>query len=162
MEAGMVMNRALQLRAVEALRRRLGCPLPGCLPEVEMLVECDVEQLREIGGGRLGAVAIVASDAASRDAVTGLVEANVRGTDLLLTHTDDTLLVLTPGLDPIGGQSLVARLEALLSEQFPHTPAVLGAAYRSPLSLHGWRPTDLASEARRRALTTPDDLEHVA
>jgi hypothetical protein len=154
----MATNRALQLRAMDDLRQRLGAPLPA----VDSLSEDDADQLREIGGGRLGVVAIVAPDAASLDTVADLVQANMRRTDLLLTHADDTLLVLAPGLDPLGGQSLSARLEALLSERLPNTPVVLGAAYRSPLSLHGWHPTHLAAEARRRALTTPDDIEHVA
>jgi hypothetical protein len=143
---------------MDGLRQRLGAPLPT----VDSLSEADAHELREIGDGRLGVVAIVAPDAATVHAVASLVQADVRGTDLLVTHAEDTLLVVAPGLDPIGGQSLTVRLEALLSAALPETPVVLGAAYRSPLSLHGWHPTHLALEARRRALTTPDPIEHVA
>jgi hypothetical protein len=158
MQGGIATNRALQLRAMDGLRQRL----EGALPSVESLAECDADELREMGGGRLGTVAIVAANAASVDTLAGFVQANVRRTDLLLTHADDTLLVVAPGLDPLGGQSLTARLEDLLRERLPETPVVLGAAYRSPLSLHGWHPSHLAAEARRRALTTPADVEHVA
>jgi hypothetical protein len=155
----MATNRALQLRAMDGLRQRLG----GALPSVDRLADSEADQLREMGDGRLGAVAIVAPDAASVEAVARVVGANVRGTDLLLTHADDTLLVLAPGLEPLGGQSLTARLQAQLSQHLPETPVVLGDAYRSPLSLHSWRPSHLAAEARRRALSRVDDVaEHVA
>jgi hypothetical protein len=158
MQAGMATNRALQLRAMEELRQRLA----RALPSAESLADGDADQLRQMGGGRLGAVGIVVPDAGSVHAVARLVEANVRRTDLVLTHAEDTVLVLAPGLDPLGGESLIGRLEPLLSEHLPETPVLLGAAYRSRLSLHGWHPSDLAAEARRRALTSPEDIEQVA
>jgi hypothetical protein len=100
-EAGVAtMNRALQLRAIDGLRQRLlACADPASgLPRVERLTGADAEELRAIGEGRLGAVAIVAAD----------------------------------------------------------------TAYRSPLSVSGWRPSDLAAEARGRARASQDPAERAA
>jgi hypothetical protein len=77
------------------------------------------------------------------------VDANVRRTDLLVSVDPHTLAILAPGLDPLGGQSLTARLEDVVCAHFP---AQVGAAYRSPLSTAGWDLAELTHDARRRAL----------
>jgi hypothetical protein len=173
MEAGGASNRTLELRAMDGLRKRLadrverggnGRPASG-LPSVDSLAAADAWQLREVGAGRLAAVAVVVPDAVALQAVIRLVEANVRRTDLLLARAEDTLLVLAPGLDPLGGQSLIARLEEVLHAHLADTPAGrpgLGAAYQSPLSLTGWDIAQLADEARRRALRAAEPVERVA
>ena len=163
MEPGVATNRALQLRAMDALRKRLvetGDQLASALPSVDRLAAADASELREMGAGRLGAVAMVVEDASMLDTAIPLVQSNVRRTDLLVTLADDTLIVLAPGLDPLGGQSLTARLDGLLVERLP-SPAVVGVAYRSPLSLTGWDISQLADEARRRALSAPEPVENV-
>jgi hypothetical protein len=162
MDPDVASNRALQLRAMDRLRQRLlACvdPVSG-LPSLDGLTAEHTQELREMGGGCLGAIAIVAADASALEEVIRLVQAHVRRTDLLASQPDHTLLVLAPGLDPVGGQGLTARLEELLQD-LPQ-PAAVGAAYRSPLSLKGWQASQLAAEARRLALASPEPVDQVA
>jgi hypothetical protein len=163
MEAGGATNRALQLRAMDGLRKRLSEEKQGAraLPSVASLADVDASELAEIGAGRLGAVAIVLPGTCpDLDSLTRLVQPSVRRTDLLVTQDNDTLVVLAPGLDPVGGQSLTARLERVLLDGLGETSSAglpsLGTAYRSPLSLNGWDVAQLVQEARRRALSAPE------
>jgi GGDEF domain-containing protein len=86
--------------------------------------------------------------------LTRLVQSNVRRTDLLVSLGNDTLVVIAPGLDPLGGRGLSERLARLVAEHLsPTDPSpALGVAYRSPLSTARWAPAALAEEARRRAV----------
>ena len=163
MDASIAGNRALQLRAMDELRKRLsaiGADVRS-IPRLASLAGVDAPQLCDIGAGRLGVVAIVfLGPTRELDRVTHLVQSSVRRTDLLVSQGDDTLVVLAPGLDPAGGQRLTRRLQHVLSERACHPAAAgpaLGGAYRSPLSLTGWDLAQLADEARHRAL----GAEHV-
>jgi hypothetical protein len=137
-------NRALQVRAADRMRAALGRDVATGLPAIEDLSEADQRELCDIGGGRLAAVAIRLHGPAQVD-VARLLEEHVRRTDLLGTLGGNLLLLLAPGLDPVGGRSLADRLHVLLIES--DVTVSVGAAYRSAASSTGWTTRALAAEA---------------
>jgi len=164
----LAMNRALQVRTADRLRAILASdPISG-LPMIDALSEQDQRELCDAGSGRLAAVAIRVAcfvdgrlqplDAPTRREVARMVDDHVRRTDLLGVLVSDTLLVLAPGLEPVGGRSLADRLRGLLANRLVEIGGVpvelrvrVGAAFRSAASPPGWTTPALAAEAEVNA-----------
>src|SRR5690349_3797386 len=117
------LNRALQVRTADRLRASLGRDEIHGLPVIDALSDADQRALCDVGGGRLAAVAIRVSSSVDEPRalvareVARLVAEQVRRTDLLGTLGSETLLILSPGLEPLGGQALAERLHDLLNER---------------------------------------------
>ncbi len=167
-------HRAVLSRGVQELRARLPlAPMVG-IPPVDALDEEAQAQLREIGADRLSCVAaivryriiggpagapvhaalpsLVLAEAAS------LVHASIRTSDLVLVLAPDTLIVLSPGVEPLGGRTLLGRLEEVLAHRklkvkqlMIELNPVLASTYRSPSFPTSWDVPSVAQEARRRA-----------
>ncbi len=172
------LNRALQVRTADRLRTELVRDEATGLPIVGALSEADRRELCEVGGGRVAAVAIcvdawtpfetelhVMHDGGEPGLVVRevarFVEEHVRRTDLLGWMSADTLLVLAPGLDAVGGRSLAARLCSLLADHqldiagMPLDLRVrVGSACRSHASPSGWTMSALGAEAELQASET--------
>ena len=167
------LNRALMVRTANRLRASLARDELSGLPLIAALTEADQRELLEFGAGHLAAVTLCleasarasaasASASDSRSAaelqrlalgeVARLVDAHVRRTDLLGLLDASTLLVLAPGLEPVGGGSLAERLRGLLAscsvevegELLPVSVAI-GVTYRS--SPTGWTARNLPAQA---------------
>jgi hypothetical protein len=149
------LNRALQVRTADRLRAGLARDELTGLPAVDALSDMDQEEMCEVGGGRLAAVAIrlepSAVHALALDEVVRLIDEHVRRTDLLAALHAGTLVVLAPGLDPVGGQRLAERLRDLLTNRQADLRVQVGAAYRSAASPQGWTIRALAAEAESHA-----------
>jgi hypothetical protein len=163
------MNRALQVRTADRLRASLEIDAISGLPVIDALSEVDQRELCDVGGGRLAAVAInllwgagtvfeeplvQQVDGLAVREVARLVDDHVRRTDVLGVLGTDTLIVLAPGLDPLGGRILVDRLRLLLADRLVAVGGVqvelrvrVGAAFRSAASPSAWTPGTLAAEA---------------
>jgi hypothetical protein len=169
------LNRALQVRTANRLRATLARDRVTGLPLVAALTEHDQRELCDVGAGRLAAVAIrvqpdvivevhpgvppresaraqtprQSARAATLREVVGALEPCVRRTDLLAVLSAETLVVLVPGLDPVGGQALAERLrELLLASLATGTARIeVGSAFRSGASSSGWTAGALAAEA---------------
>jgi hypothetical protein len=167
-------NRALQVRTADRLRAELSRDEATGLPIVGTLSEQDRCELCDVGGGRVVAVAIcvdgwtgvgavelrVLGDerAVVMREVARLVEENVRRTDLLGWLGAETLILLAPGIDPVGGRSLAIRLRNSLtrgSVDIAGTPVQLqvrvGCASRSHASPSSWTLAALGAEAEMQA-----------
>ena len=142
------LNRALQVRAADRLRDALPRDETTGLPQLGGILEAQQRELCEVGGGRLAAVAITA-DLDSMVEVARLLEPHVRRTDLLGVLDSEALLVLAPGLNPVGGQCLVDRLRDVLL--FQQVEASVGIAYRCAASGTAWTTRALAAEAQQHA-----------
>ena len=136
-------NRALQVRAANRLRAQLPRQTASGLPLLGGLTQSDQRELCEVGGGRLAAVALRLAPDAVLSEVVGRIGSEVRRTDLLGVVNERLMLLLVPGLDPVGGESLVERLAALLGT----LQVEIGVAYRSNASSSGWTAEGLAAEA---------------
>lgn len=122
-----------------------------------------------MGGGRLAAVALCVDVATAAEMevaepaapalvvreVARLIDEHVRKTDLLGWWSDDTLLVLAPGLDALGARSLATRLRGMLANrhfEIAGTPVELrvkvGSACRSAASPSGWTMNTLGADAQ--------------
>jgi hypothetical protein len=122
------LNRALQVRTADRLRASLARDEASGLPLIDALSDADEQELCEVGGGRVAAVAIRIAPSGPGDVqepvarsrtgmlreVARLVHQHVRRSDLLGSLDPDTLVVLAPGLDSTGGRHLVHRLRELL------------------------------------------------
>jgi hypothetical protein len=181
MPTGMI--RALQVRTADRLRASLVVDSLSGLPAIDALSEADQRELCDVGGGRLAAVAIQVSWRPGSDVaeprvlqlqalmmreVARLIDDHVRRTDLLGILGADTLLVLAPGLDPLGGRSLADRLRTFLSDRIVEVGGLqvellvkVGAAFRSAASPPGWTTRALAAEAEIH-LSTAQPIESVA
>jgi GGDEF domain-containing protein len=171
------LNRALQVRTADRLRAELTYEQLTGLPAIAALTAVDQRELCEVGGGRLAAVAIKidtwtvdpADDAGPVQVVplltvlevVKLVDAHIRRTDLLAALSANTLVVLAPGLEPVGGRSLADRLRNLFASRSLEVDGALvylrvdvGAAYRSLASPAGWTVAKLAAEAESQATET--------
>ncbi len=161
------LNRALQVRTADRLRAELGRDEATGLPIVGALSEEDRRELCDVGGGRVVAVAICVDGYVP---VTGiervivmrevarLIDENVRRTDLLGLLAAETLIVLAPGIDAVGGRNLATRLRLMLtraSVEIAATPVELrirvGCASRSHASPSGWTLAALGAEAEIQA-----------
>jgi hypothetical protein len=152
-------NRALQVRVANRLRTQLASDAASGLPLIDGLSEADQRELCESGGGRLAAVLIVAVSVAEAQhdprSTCGLADlaqrivGEVRRTDILGLLDTRQLLLLAPGLDPLGGQSLLERLNALLGGA-----VLVGIAYRTSASAN-WTPRVLAAEAAQKSMEPP-------
>ena|SRR5579859_4045795 len=177
------LDRALQVRTADRLRASLARDQISSLPALGALEDQVQRDLCEVGGGRLAAVVIPVAwtlDEARNPlaihevetlvmrAVAGLVDEQVRRTDLLGSLRADALLVLAPGLDPMSGQSLAQRLR----DRFVHAnlevgdvqiqlKITVGFASRSAASPAGWTIQTLAEEAERN-ISAPPPLASVA
>jgi hypothetical protein len=158
------LNRALQVRTADRLRASLGRDEVHGLPVIDGLSDADQRALCDVGGGRLAAVAIRVSSSADEPRtlvareVSRLVAEHVRRTDLFGALGKETLLILSPGLEPLGGQALAQRLRDLLNQRQMHIGGYrlvlrvqVGAAYRSAASPAGWTAQGLAAEAELQA-----------
>jgi len=165
------LNRALQVRTADRLRAELGRDEATGLPIVGSLSEADRRELCDVGGGRVVAVAICVDRWTPFDAlasacqrtmvmreVARLVDENVRRTDLLCWLSAETLVVLAPGIDPVGGRSLAGRLRVTLtrgSVEIAGAPVELqvrvGCASRSHASPSSWTLAALGAEAEFQA-----------
>ena len=162
------LNRALQVRTADRLRAELGRDEATGLPIVGALSEADRRELCDVGGGRVVAVAICVDGwtppelcvqrAAVIREVARLVDQDVRRTDLLGWLSAETLVVLAPGIDPVGGRNLAARLRVTLtngSVEIAGTPFDLqirvGCASRSHASPSSWTLSALGAEAEFQA-----------
>jgi GGDEF domain-containing protein len=94
--------------------------------------------------------------------VARLVDDNVRRTDVLGWLSAEVLLLIAPGLDPVGGRSLAARLRTALTRtriEIAGTPLQLhvrvGCASRSHASPPNWTLTALGAEAEFQASEIP-------
>jgi len=167
------LNRALQVRTADRLRAALGRDEATGLPIVGALSEADRRELCDVGGGRVVAVAICvdgwtplelrALDSDCERAlvmreVARLVDENVRRTDLLGWLSAETLIVLAPGIDAVGGRSLATRLRTTLTGshvELSGTPLELrirvGCASRSYASPSSWTLAALGAEAEFQA-----------
>jgi GGDEF domain-containing protein len=177
------MNRAIQVRTADRLRASLATDALSGLPSIAALSELDQRELCEVGGGRLAAVAIQVAwrlgalveepqvlhfEALMVREVARLIDDHVRRTDLLGVLGSDTLLVLAPGLDPLGGRSLADRLRSFLADRVIDLGGVqvelrvrVGAAFRSAASPPGWTTGALAAEADMHS-SEALAVEHVA
>ena len=168
-------NRALQVRAANRLRASLARDELSGLPLIGALTPDDQRELLEVGGGRLAAIAIrVSADSAdSADSagavgeevegpamreVTRMIDAHVRRTDLLGWLEARTLLLVAPGMEPVGGRSLAERLREVLTGCFVEVAGTqvpirvsVGVAYRSAASPTGWTTRGLLAEAEVNA-----------
>jgi hypothetical protein len=150
-------NRALQVRVANRLRERLAHDEGAALPLFEGLSELELREVCEVGGGRLAAIGILLCDA-DVHSVVGCIRDEVRRTDVLGMLDRDVLLLIVPGLDPIGGHSLLDRLRTLLDA----VPGVsIGIAYRSSASCSGWTARALAGEAAANALPRHGDTARI-
>jgi hypothetical protein len=167
------LNRALQVRTADRLRAELGRDEATDLPIVGSLSEADRRELCDVGGGRVVAVAIcvdgwvpleldlrVLGDerALVMREVARLLDENVRRTDLLGWLSADTLIVLSPGIDAVGGRSVAKRLQTTLVRariEVAGMPLELrirvGCASRSHASPAGWTLAALGAEAELHA-----------
>jgi GGDEF domain-containing protein len=168
------LNRALQVRTADRLRAELVRDEATGLPIVGSLSEADRRELCDVGGGRVVAVAICLDAWASLEVhvlrddcderalvmreVARLVDDNVRRTDLLGWLSAETLIVLAPGIDAVGGRSLAKRLETMLVRsrvEIASTPLELrirvGSASRSHASPSSWTLAALGAEAEFQA-----------
>jgi GGDEF domain-containing protein len=165
----------MQVRTADRLRAELVRDAATGLPIVGSLSEVDRHELCEVGGGRLVAVAIcvdawapfemelhILHDDGERALVmrevARLVDENVRRTDLLGWLSAETLIVLAPGIEAVGGRSLAARLEGLLADsqvELAGMPLELrvrvGCASRSHASPSSWTLSALGAEAELQA-----------
>jgi hypothetical protein len=140
-------NRALQVRVANRLRAQLAIDPASSLPLIDGLSEADQHDLCESGGGRLAAVLVTLVQATAESAaVAQRIAGEVRRTDILGVLDAGQLLLLSPGLDPVGGQSLVERLYVVLGDE-----VAIGVAYRSGASASGWTLRGLAAEAAQQA-----------
>ncbi len=171
------LNRALQVRTADRLRAKLGRDEATGLPVVGALSEADRRELCEVGGGRVVAVAICVDLAlpALGDAralvmrqVARLVDEKVRRTDLLGWLRAETLIVLAPGIDAVGGRCLANRLRSSLTNshlEIGGPPIQLrvrvGCASRSHASPTSWTLAALGVEAEFQA-TEPAPIATVA
>jgi GGDEF domain-containing protein len=169
------LNRALQVRTADRLRAELAYEQQTGLPQIAALSAGDQRELCEAGGGRLAAVAIKVDswiiDPAERAShvqavpvltvreVVSLVGAHIRRTDLLAALSASTLVVLAPGLEPVGGRSLADRLRNLfvsrtldVAGEQVYLRVHVGTAYRSLASPSGWTVAELAALAELSAL----------
>jgi hypothetical protein len=184
------LNRALQVRTADRLRAELASEQQTGLPQIAALTAIDQRELCEVGGGRLAAVAVKidswmvhpaeeARDVAAVPVLTvrevvELIGAHIRRTDLLAALSASTLIVLAPGLEPVGGRSLADRLRNLFVSRTLDVAGAqvylrvhVGAAYRSLASPSGWTVAELAALAEMAALTEgqasePRPIESVA
>ncbi len=170
------LNRALQVRTADRLRSELVRDEATGLPIVGALSESDRRELCDVGGGRVVAVAVcidawapfemeqlhVVHDDDERAQVmrevVRLIEDNVRRTDLLGWLNAETLIVLAPGIDAVGGRCLAARLGVMLTESrvdIAGMPLALrarvGCASRSHASPSSWTLSALGVEAELHA-----------
>ena len=169
------LNRALQVRTADRLRAELVRDEATRLPIVGSLSEVDRRELCDVGGGRVVAVAIcvdawapfemelhVLHDDSERALimreVARLVDENVRRTDLLGWLSAETLIVLAPGIDAVGGRSLAARLHAQLAASHVEIAGIplelrvrVGCASRSHASPSTWTLSALGAEAELQA-----------
>jgi hypothetical protein len=141
-------NRALQVRVANRLRAHLARDERSGLPLMGDLSEGDHRELCEVGGGRLAAIALAFSPEASVAEVVACIRSEVRRTDVLGFLEVGLALLLVPGLDSVGGQSLVSRLSELLAG----FEVEIGVAYRSGASTAGWTARALAEEALARGM----------
>jgi GGDEF domain-containing protein len=171
------LNRALQVRTADRLRAELGRDEATGLPIVGALSDADRRELCDVGGGRVVAVAICVDGWAPVDVdaramvmreVARLIDENVRRTDLLGWLSAETLIVLAPGIDAVGGRSVAARLRLVLvrSEiELAGTPLELrirvGCASRSHASPSSWSLSALGAEAEFQA-SEPNTVATVA
>jgi PleD family two-component response regulator len=100
--------------------------------------------------------------------VARLIDENVRRTDLLGWLSAETLIVLAPGIDAVGGRSVATRLRLVLvrSEiELVGTPLELrirvGCASRSHASPSSWTLSALGAEAEFQA-SEPNAVATVA
>jgi len=171
------LNRVLQVRTADRLRASLARDEMTGLPAVGALSDDDQRELREVGGGRIAAVAIIvvwAFDAVHlpptiqevqslvMSEVARLVEEQVRRTDLLGSLSEEVLLILAPALDPLSGQTLAERLRDLFVDRHLEVGDVqvqlqvkVGVASRSAASPAGWTTQTLAREAELNASDLP-------
>jgi hypothetical protein len=152
--------RALQVRTADRLRASLARNEVSGLLVIDQLSQADQRELCEVGGGRLAAL-VIRVDAPAWDdqmvvlrEVARVVQEHVRRTDLLGAIAVDSLLILSPGLEPAGGRRLAERIATLFaSRQFEVDSRVVeirvkvGLAYRSAASPSGWNASTLAAEA---------------
>ncbi|TME86736.1 MAG: hypothetical protein E6I52_30815 [Chloroflexi bacterium] len=162
-------NRALQVRAANRLRASLARDELSGLPLIGALTPDDQRELLEVGGGRLAAIAMrVSADSAGSGGedveglamreVTRMIDAHVRRTDLLGWLEATTLLLVAPGMEPVGGRSLAERLREVLTGCFVEVAGTqvqihvsVGVAYRSAASPTGWTTRGLLAEAEVNA-----------
>lgn len=149
------------------------------IPSVEAITDQDLGRIRDVGGDRMGCIAVVVryriieltgapppglANAVLAETVGVLGEA-VRQSDLFVARPPDTLVVLAPGAEPLEGRRLVSRLMALVHRhdaeikgvQLEIVPA-FGAAYRSATPTTSWDIPQMINEARAR-LTTPSYVQ---
>ncbi len=170
------LNRALQVRTADRLRAELGRDEATGLPIVGALSDADRRELCDVGGGRVVAVAICVDGlsvpggerAAAMRGVARLVDKNVRRTDLLGWLGAETLIVLAPGIDAVGGRSLAKRLRSMLMDaRIELAGSVLelrirvGCASRSHASPASWTLAALGAEAELQA-SEPNAIATVA
>jgi hypothetical protein len=136
-------NRALQMRVANRLRAELARDELSGLPLIDGLREVDQRELCDVGGGRVAALCISLPSSCERiDALVEQISGEIRRTDLLAVLDPTLLVVLSPGLEPTGGQSLVDRLRDVCGHE-----VTIAIAYRSGASLAGWTARELAAEA---------------
>src|SRR5438477_7495197 len=127
-------NRALQVRVANRLRAQLACDELSGLALLGDAGEGDLRELCDVGGGRLGGIAFAFPTSVSAAEIAARIGSEVRRTDLLGLVEAGVALLLVPGLDPVGGQSLVLRLDELLAG----LDVGIGVAFRSNVSRAGW------------------------
>ena len=171
------LNRVLQVRTANRLRASLVRDEVTGLPLVGALSDDDQRDLREVGGGRIAAVAIIVvwtldaldypramqeMQSLVMSEVARLVDEQVRRTDVLGSLREDVLLILAPALDPLSGQTLAERLRDLFVDRHLEVGDVqvqmrvkVGVASRSAASPAGWTTQTLAREAELNASDLP-------
>ncbi len=168
------LNRALQVRTANRLRASLARDEISDLPAVGSLSDDDESELREVGGGQVGAIVFRVGwviDAAryprAIDEIHSLVmrevaeriDEQVRRTDLLCWLSEEALVVLAPALDPASARSMADRLSAFFAgrelevgDLHVQLRVKVGIATRSPASAVGWTTRTLADEAQRNTV----------